>query len=293
MNTKISILILASSLMSCNFSKSVKIDLISGLSTTGNMISCSDVFLTVNDQKVSSNTFLYGQEFFLNFNNVEGLKNENGKVFPGMEIEVLNKSGDTLLQAKDLYSANNEGVSISPLMLRADITAASPIHSQGDYTLYVKIWDKKDKGTFNAKYSFKVEPNSAIKIEPNDVTFREIYLFSKENGKVNTNNRVKANEKVYLIFEGLSGLKAEGEKVFPGLSIKATENGGDVVLNEEDLFDDRTATGVSASDFATQVYSNINFTTSEIKSPVHCEVTIWDKKSKAKITASFDLTVEK
>lgn len=292
MKTKIAIFILFMTLVSCRFSKSVKLDLISGLGTSGNLISCEDVYLTVDNQKIERNTFTYGEKFFLNFNNIEGFKKENNKVFPGMSIAVLTKSGDTLLQAKDLYSSYIGGISLSPLVLQANITVASPIRSTGDYTLYVKIWDKKDKGTFTAQLGFKVTPNGKIIVEPSNVSFDEIYLFSKERNKVITDNKVKVNESAYLLFEGLTGLKVENNKVYPGLSIKGSDDSGAEILNYVDLFAEYSDSGINVNDFVNQVSSDFIFSTSRLKNPVHCVVSIWDKKSDATIKASFDLNVE-
>jgi len=292
MKTKISFVLLVLTLVSCRFNKSVKLDLISGLSTSGNLISCEDVYLTVDDQKISRNTFTYGEEFFLNFNNIEGFKKENDKVFPGMSIAVLNKTGDTLLQAKDVYNSYKDGISIFPLMLQAKITMASPIRSKGNYTLFVKIWDKKDIGTFSAVLGFNVTPSGKIKVETSNVSFDEIYLYSKDRNKVLTDNKIKVNETAFLLFEGLSGLKAENEKVYPGLSIKGTDDAGTEVLKYDDLFAEYSSSGISITDFATQVSSNFIFSTSDVKNPVHCVVSIWDKKSDAAIKTSFDLIVE-
>jgi hypothetical protein len=292
MKTKISIILLVLTLAGCRFEKSVKLDLVSGLSSSGNLISCEEVYLTVNDQKIHRNTFTYGEELLLNFNNIEGLKKEDGKVFPGMSVAVVNKSGDTLLLEKDLYASYTEGISISPLILRANITLASPIGSNGDYVLFVKVWDKKDKGTYSAKLAFKVTPSDKIAIESDKISYDEIYLFSKELNKVLTENSVRVNQKVYLLFEGLTGMKEEDGRVYPGLSIKGTDSSGIEVLNYDDLFANYSAEGVSSTDFKTQVSSNFVFSATDLKNPVHCVVSIWDKKSDGRIKASFDLSVE-
>src|SRR4030043_1298806 len=82
---------------SCQFSKSAKKDLLSGLSSTGSNISCEDVYITVNNEKTTRNSFIYGETFYINFSNVTGLTKENGNVFPGMDMIVINALGDTLM----------------------------------------------------------------------------------------------------------------------------------------------------------------------------------------------------
>jgi len=289
MKTKIVILLLTLSLGACNFSKSVKVDLLTGLTASGDLISCDDVYLTVNGQKVNSNTFTYGEEFYLNFNNVEGFKKENDRVFPEMDLIVTGSAGDTLLVSRDMYKNYPDGINLSPLLLQSNVTVADPIHSGGDYTLTVMMKDKKDKGTYTARLNFKVIPNEKIALTSSNVTYKEIYLFSAAEEKVITDNKVKLNDKVYLLFEGLSGLKEEAGLVFPGLSIKASDDAGEQLVNYDDLFADYTDTGISATDFASQVSSNLVFSSLEVKNPIHCTISIWDKKSDAKLGAAFDL----
>jgi hypothetical protein len=289
MKTKILTLILTLALGACNFSKSVKIDLLTGLKTSGDLISCDDVYVTVKGQKVNSNEFTYGEEFYLNFNNIEGFKRENDRVFPGMDLSVTSPSGDTLLISKDMYKNYPDGINLSPLLLQSNITVADPIHSNGEYTLAVKMHDKKDKGTYNAVFNFKVVPNEKIVITSSGVSYKEIYLFSAGDKNVITDNNVKLNDKVYLLFEGLSGLREESGKVFPGLSIKATDDAGEQLVNYEDLFAEYSEAGINTSDFASQVSSNLVFSSLEVKNPVHCTISVWDKKGDAKISAAFDL----
>jgi hypothetical protein len=291
MKTKIVILLLTLTLGACNFSKSVKVDLLSGLTTSGDNISCDDVYLTVNGQKVNRNVFTYGEEFYLNFNKIEGFKRENDRVFPKMDLVVTSSAGDTLLVSEDMYKNYPEGINLSPLLLQSNVTVADPIHSNGDYTLAVMIHDKKDKGTYTARLNFKVIANEKIILTSSKVSYKEIYLFSADEKKVITDNKVKLNDKVYMLFEGLSGFKEENGKVFPGLSIKASDDAGEQLVNYDDLFADYTESGIGVSDFASQVTSNLVFSSLEVKNPIHCTISIWDKKSDAKINAAFDLNL--
>jgi hypothetical protein len=292
MRTHLLLFLTILTLGSCRFSKSVQVNLISGLTTHGELISCNDVYLTVNDQKIDYNTFIYGEKFYLNFNNIEGFKKEDGKVYPGMSLLVTSKTGDTMLQSNDLYERYSNGISLSPLLLNANLTVATPIHSSDGYTLTVKLWDKKDKGTFTARLDFKVTPNSKLAVEPVNVKYKEIYIFSKEQNKVITDNRIRLNESIYLILEGLTGFIETEGKVYPGLSMQCTDNSGKSVLNEKDLFESYDKTGIGASDFTSQVLSNLVFSSPDVKSPVHCTVMIWDKKSDAKIKVTTDYILE-
>ncbi|MCX6260856.1 MAG: hypothetical protein NTY95_08465, partial [Bacteroidia bacterium] len=190
-------------LNSCNFSKSAKKDLMSGLSSTGNSISCEDVYLTVNNERITRNSFIYGETFFLNFSDVKGFAKENGNVFPGMNLVVVNPAGDTMMQTNDLMSKYADGMNYSPLILTADLTLAAPIKSKAEYTAFVNIWDKKGAGTFRSKFDFKVRENDKISIESSKVKYDEVYLYSKGNEKVITDNKIKLSDDTYIIIEGL------------------------------------------------------------------------------------------
>lgn len=181
---------------------------------------------------------------------------------------------------------------ISPLLLMSEVTVAAPIRSNGDYTLTVNIWDKKGKGSFRGKLDFEVVPNDKILIDVVNVSFNEVYIYSKERSRVSPDNVVKFEENTYFIFEGLTGFKEENGLVYPGLRLKGIDSKGNVILDYDDLFADYTETGLSVTDFNSRVASNFILTGTEFNNPFHCEVTIWDKKSDAKITSTADLVVK-
>jgi hypothetical protein len=279
-------------LTGCHFSKSVNKDLMTGLLTNGNGLSCEDVFLSVNNENINRSTFVYGEKFVLNFSNIEGFVKENDFVFPGMKLDVTSNKGDTVLQAEDLYSDYVNGIKISPLLLTSDITVASPMDPEGEYTLHLKIWDKKGTGTFTASLGFKVTANEKIQVQSVNVKYNLIYLFSKERGIVLPYNKMRLNEKTYFIFDGLSGFKVENDLVYPGFSFKAKDGNGEVIEDNEDLFSEYSEKGLSVSDFNTRVTAYFVLSEKVYKNPVHCELVIWDKKSDARIMASADLVIE-
>jgi hypothetical protein len=281
------------SIAGCNYSKSVKIDLISGMSTSGDLISCEDVFLSVDNKRTEETTILYGEKIYLNFKDIKGLKTVDGKVFPGMNVFVLGTEGDTVLTASDLYDGNSEGLSISPLQLSASIVAASPIHSGNEYFMHVRIWDKKDKGTFNANLKFRVETNKKIAVEASQVTYTELYLFSKGEEKVINDGKIRADDENYIIVEGLRGFTGNGDKVFTGLKLTIKDGDGAEVLNYDDLFAEYSESGLDVNDLNTRVSSSFVIPSAELKNPLHLTILIWDKKGSAKLSASTDLTYQK
>ncbi|ASO05437.1 hypothetical protein [Arenibacter algicola] len=285
----LSFALLLSCLSSCQTNKSVKKDLVTGLISQGDGISCDEVQLSDGNKILQRNTFIYGEIFHLNYNNISGFEKVDNNVFPGMELLVTGQKGDTIMHNPDLYSSSSNGIDITPLLLQAKITTANPIHSNNTYTLNVNIWDKKGTGTFKSELDFSVAANSHIEVEKNNVSFDEIYLFSKEKNSVITENEASFNENIYMIFEGLEGFKIEDGKVNIGLSIKGTDSEGKIILNETDLVGDSS---IEAAELKNRLSPNFIFSGSNIKNPVSCEIIIWDKKSDNRIRTLTELSIK-
>lgn len=290
MSIKISMIALSMLLLfSCDVRKSVSQDLTTGLSTNGDGLSCESVTLSDGDQKISRKAFTYGEKFYVNFEDIQGFKETDGKKFPGMKLSIVSEAGDTVLSNNDLYANNTDGFDISPLLLQSNITVANPIHSNANYTFYITIWDKKGDGTFNANMNFNVIPSEGIAIKNNGLSYDEVYLFSSERKTTIIDNTVKPNEDVYMIFEGLEGFKEEQGRLDVGLSIKAVDSNGDIILDEKDLIGD---SGMEAAKLKDQLAPSVVFSSATIKNPVNCTFTIWDKRSEKRLEATAELQVE-
>jgi len=287
----ISIIALSIAVLSCNFSKSVQADLKTGIVTKGNGLSCEDVWISVDDQEIDRNTFIYGEMFLMHFSNMEGFKKENGNSFPGMLLWVIGETGDTVFKTEDLYSDYLNGISLSPLLLKANLTVGSPMHSNHKYKAFIKIWDKKDKGTFTAEMPFNIIPNDKIHVEKNNISFDEIYLYSLDRDKAIIDGNVSFNETVYMIFEGLSGFIEQNGNVFPGLKFQAVDNSNEIIMDYPDLFSSYETTGVGAGDFRAQIYVTIKFTPGQANNPINCESYIFDKKGNSNIKVSTAVNV--
>jgi hypothetical protein len=275
----------------CQFSKSVNKDLMTGLLTKGDGLSCEDVYLTVNNQKINRSTFIYGEMFEVNFNKIEGFVKENSAVSPDMTLLVLDMDGDTMLFADDLYSNYPDGIKLDPLLLTSEVTIAEPMGSGREYKLIVSLKDKKGDGAFSAELKFKVVMSDKIVTETTGAGYTEIYLYSKERGKVIIDNKVGKDETTYIVFEGLTGFKEEGGMVYPGFSLKGTDKGGKLILDFNDLFADNSETGISVEDFSKRILSEFTLSGIEVLNPLHCEILIWDKKGDSKIKSVTDIEV--
>jgi hypothetical protein len=292
MKTTIYAILISVILTGCQFSKSVKKDLLSGITSIGNNLSCDDVYITVNKEKSIRSTFVYGEIFYLNYNDIKGFTRVNGNAYPGLEIFIVSQAGDTVLRSDDLYSKYQDGMNYTPLLLSTDITIASPISSNSGYTMHVKIWDKKGNGTFTSKFDFNVIENEKIAIEPTGVSYNEVYLFSEGDNKVITDSKGKFNDNIHLIIEGLTGFREENNLLFPGLSLKVTDSEKKSVLDYQDLFLDYSTKGVAVSDFITRVSSHFKVSGTKVNNPLSCEMIIWDKKSDSRIKINTKINLE-
>lgn len=278
-------------ILSCQFDKSVHKDLMTGLYTTGDGLGAERVYLATETEEIERSTFTYGEKIFVMFDDMSGFVKENDKAFPGMHLVVTSKEGDTVMRVADLYADNSAGFDDAPLVLRTDLIVAAPIHSGKAYTWHIDIWDKKGKGKFSFTLDFNIIPNALINVE-SIVSFDEIYLFSRARGRVLTDNVATSGEDTYLLFEGLTGFTVENNSVFPGLSLKVTDQTGKAVLEYADLFEEITATGVLQTDFNQLISAQLTFPTVSGETQVECEALLWDKKGDGKVKVTTKLTLK-
>lgn len=275
--------------LSCDFSRSVEKDLVTGMVTRGNGLTCEDVTITVNDEPIQSTRFTYGEIFHVNFNNMEGFVSVENHVYPGMSLFVTNQNGDTVLLKRDLYAEYTEGLDLSPLQMITTVTLADPIHSNGTYTLEVNIWDKKGDGKYTFELDFSVVPNDQIKVESDQLSYREIYLYSEQSRKVITDQRAHFDENIYILIEGLEGFVEEDGSLSVGLGMKVADADGNLIIDEEDLL----GGGVySFEQVHSQLSAHFILTGSQVKNPLHVETVAWDKHGAGRINISTQLQID-
>jgi|GEM_PF-769368 len=283
------IAVLLLTIFDCASAQYVRKDLETGLTTRGNGLSCNETYLSDGENIIQRNTFTYGETYYVNFEGMEGFEREGENAFPDMELLIISDQGDSVLHINDLYAEYAEGIDYSPLELYAQVTVANPMHSGGNYTLYVNIGDKRGKGTLKATLDFNVNRDPGITIRGEQVKAREIYLFSQEGGYTITSGQAGFDENIYLLFEGLDGFYVDDGQVLLGLSMVIKDADGNVILDESDLLGDD---GLSYEDVHQQVAPHFILTGFEIANQVSCLVRIWDKKSAAWISASTELQIK-
>jgi hypothetical protein len=125
------------------FSKGVKKDLSTGLSTSYNGFAVDDVYLTVDGNKISSNKVSLGKEILVVANGVENYQEKGGKVFPGCSILLTDKAGKEILSLADAFADMKDGFESNKAgLLNATLNTGSPMVVGETYHLKTRFYDK-------------------------------------------------------------------------------------------------------------------------------------------------------
>ena len=128
------------------FSKGVKKDLSTGLSTSWNGFAVDDVYLTVDDSKLSSNKVTLGKVVKIIANGVGNHKVKEGRVFPGCSILLTDKNGKELLNLADAFADIKDGFESDKAgMLTATLNTGTPMVVGQTYHLKTRFYDKLNK----------------------------------------------------------------------------------------------------------------------------------------------------
>ncbi len=130
---------------SCNFSKGVKKDLTTGLSTSYNGFAVEDVYLMdTAENKLNSNKIALGNVVLIRATGVENYQEKDGKVFPGCSILLTDKTGKEVLNIKDAFADLNNGVSVTDAnTLTASVNTGNPMVVGETYNLTTTFFDKQ------------------------------------------------------------------------------------------------------------------------------------------------------
>ncbi len=134
-------------LYSCGggFSKGVKKDLSTGLTSTYNGFAVADIYLVVDDNKLSGNKIALGKKIELIADGVDYYEAKDGKVSPGCLIILTDKAGKELLNLPDAFAEQPALDKDKAASLKATITTGNPMEVGETYHLYVRFFDKNKK----------------------------------------------------------------------------------------------------------------------------------------------------
>lgn len=136
-------------LISCeggSFSKGIKKDLNTGLTSNYNGLSVDDVYLSdAKGNKLENNKITLGNEIMIIANGVENYKLENGKAYPGCTILLTDKNKNEIINLQDAFSDLKDGLPPEQATeLKAILTTGNPMMAGEKYQLYVHFYDKKN-----------------------------------------------------------------------------------------------------------------------------------------------------
>lgn len=280
-------------LSSCDFRQSINKDLITKSISRGNGLSCENISLEVNGKKIKRNTFIFGEKVVFIFDGIEGFKKINSQKYPAMSMKIIKNKKDTVLYEPNLLKGLTNGTDLNPLQLLATLKATLPYKNQEKYSAHIKIWDTKSEGTFTYEFPFEVQKNPLLTIQASSgVTYSNIYLWNETKKQVVTDKKNNLKDLYIVILDGVSGLNAQNENVFPVFSVKVTDGSDNVVLSNSNVLQAYETKGVNAKTFTdNQITLKINFGKGQINNPFILKATLQDKKTskQIKINANLEL----
>ena len=289
----ISLIFITAVFTSCEFNQSVNKDLTTGAYSRGDGIGCDNVKIQINGDVDNRNEFIYGEKVNFIFNDIKGLKKENGIVFPGLSMFIVKNENDTVLQHQDLFANLENGTDLSPLQLQANFTSALPNKNNEKYKIFINIWDKKGKGTFQYELPFSVKKNELLSIAASNLDYTKIYLWDETRKTVVVKKEVSVQSTLILILEALDGLEVMDNKVFPSFSIDITDNNGNQILSNSNILEQYRETGVDYDAFKNgQLPVTITFSSGQINNPCRLKASLKDLNSERNIVITSELEIK-
>jgi len=136
-------------LVSCSgdFSKGVKQDLSTGLSTSYTGFSLEDIYLTdTKGTRLTDNKISIGSPLAVVAAGVDHFELKEGRVFPGCSILLTDKTGVEILKLPDAFEHVKDGYTKAEAsVLSASLTTGAPMVAGETYHLSVRFYDKLKK----------------------------------------------------------------------------------------------------------------------------------------------------
>lgn len=280
------------SLHACQFSQSVKKDLMTGAYSRGDGLSSDDVKIEINGRIENRNTFIFGEQANFIFNNVDGFKRVDGLIYPGLSMYIIKNETDTLNSIPNLLENYKNGTDLPNLLLQAKFLVALPYGENGNYKASIKIWDRKSDATFAYELPFSVEKNDLLDIVSTDLNYANIYLWDDTEKFVMAKPDINMNHSFILILEEITGLEIINNKVYPKLSLNISDSKGVSILSSENILENFEQDGIDAAAFKkNQLPVSITFSPGAINNPCRLHAILSDQKSDKSIDIRADLEV--
>jgi len=133
-----------------------------GEKTEKNRLTCQEVYHAVDSEKVETTDMVLDKVLKIYFQNTEGLTEADGKVYPGLSIEVLSPQNKQVLYSENAlaeFSENGLPKAFSK-NISATIGVASPMRVGEAYAVNLRLWDTKGDGEITYKTKIAITGKS-------------------------------------------------------------------------------------------------------------------------------------
>lgn len=276
----------------CQFSQSIDKDLKTGAVSRGDGLACEGVYIQIDDKNVNRNEFVFGENIHLLFSSVTGFKSTDSKVYPKLSMSIIQNDLDTVYYEPNLLHEFKDGFKETTLDLYADFSANLPHVNQEKYKVSVKIWDEPGNHTFTYELPFTIKQNDLLKVDSNGIKYTEIYLWDAALSRYVVHNKISRNQNIMLVLEGIQGLEAISDKVFPVFSIELADKHGEILLSNPNLLSDYETVGVDPEVLRSRLAAEISDIEGAFSNPLFLTVQVKDANSVKQLTVKTELTVE-
>lgn len=138
-----------------------------------------------------------------------------------------------------------------------------------------------------------VDSNSSTRLRITNfrLSYHEMYLAS--DGKRLNTFRCSPAENVRLIITGLTGFEATGNRIYPGISVKVTDQQGRILVNTPDLFTESGSKGLPADSISHRIEIHMPVDSSFIQGCNYlCRIRIWDKSGRGELIAEHSFSLK-
>lgn len=129
-----------------SFSKGIKKDLSTGLTTSYSGLAIEDAYLTdAGSNRLSDHTIVLGSKLAVVATGVDLFKEKEGRVFPGCTILLTDKSGKEILNIPDAFAEMTTGTAVADAkVLQATLNTGAPMQAGETYHLKTRFFDKQN-----------------------------------------------------------------------------------------------------------------------------------------------------
>ncbi|QBR13235.1 hypothetical protein [Sphingobacterium sp. CZ-2] len=278
---------------SCQFEKSVKKNFRNYSETISEGIGVDHIKIIQNGKETPHNLFEFADDIRFVFNDVTGLKEKEGRVYPKMSMKVVSSKKETVFHEPDLLAQNlKDGTDLKPLQLTASLVPAFST-KDSPYDIYLEITDENGKGKLDYHMRFDLIDGRLLFFGKEGLDYEHIYLYNENKNTIVRDGKVDAKDEYTLMFEGISGLQTKDGMVYPALMVDITDSLGKKVLHNPNVLQQLTETGMKESEFLESKFPvTIRFKPYELVNPCALKAVFEDKISGKKIRAGGLIHIE-